>query len=41
VVISTSCSSTKYTRDQISIAFGDAYGNQVLLSLYHPISLFM
>ena len=33
--ITTSCSSTKYTRDQISLAFGDAYGNQVLLnSLY-------
>ncbi|WRX19437.1 Embryo-specific ATS3 - like 1 [Theobroma cacao] len=31
VVISTSCSSTSYTRDQISIAFGDAYGNQVFV----------
>ncbi|XVF74726.1 hypothetical protein PTKIN_Ptkin13bG0134900 [Pterospermum kingtungense] len=29
VSISTSCSSTSYTRDQISLAFGDAYGNQV------------
>ncbi|XP_058769735.1 embryo-specific protein ATS3B-like [Vicia villosa] len=29
VVISTSCSSTRYTRDQISISFGDAYGNQI------------
>ncbi|KAI3432116.1 uncharacterized protein J3R85_007503, partial [Psidium guajava] len=29
VVITTSCSSPSYTRDQISIAFGDAYGNQV------------
>jgi len=29
VEISTSCSSTKYTRDQISISFGDAYGNQI------------
>lgn len=29
VVITTSCSSSKYTRDQISIAFGDAYGNQI------------
>ncbi|GAV66022.1 ATS3 domain-containing protein [Cephalotus follicularis] len=29
VSIKTSCSSTKYTRDQISLAFGDAYGNQV------------
>ncbi|KAJ9179052.1 hypothetical protein P3X46_010876 [Hevea brasiliensis] len=24
----TSCSSTRYTRDHISLAFGDAYGNQ-------------
>ncbi|OIW12490.1 hypothetical protein TanjilG_04654 [Lupinus angustifolius] len=29
LVISTSCSSPKYTRDQISIAFGDAYANQI------------
>ncbi|XP_062153644.1 embryo-specific protein ATS3B-like [Alnus glutinosa] len=29
VVVTTSCSSTRYTRDQISIAFGDAYGNQI------------
>ncbi|CAG7860326.1 hypothetical protein BRARA_I00683 [Brassica rapa] len=29
VIISTSCSSSRYTRDQISIAFGDAYGNQI------------
>lgn len=29
VVISTSCSSPRYTRDQISISFGDAYGNQI------------
>ncbi|KAJ4718379.1 Embryo-specific [Melia azedarach] len=29
VKIKTSCSSTRYTRDQISLAFGDAYGNQV------------
>ncbi|KAL8230389.1 hypothetical protein R6Q57_000167 [Mikania cordata] len=29
VEITTSCSSTQYTRDQISLAFGDAYGNQV------------
>ncbi|CAN1265139.1 Embryo-specific protein ATS3B [Linum perenne] len=29
VEISTSCSSSVYTRDQISIAFGDAYGNQI------------
>ncbi|KAL1551397.1 embryo-specific protein ATS3B-like [Salvia divinorum] len=29
VVIRTSCSSTRYTRDHISLAFGDAYGTQV------------
>ncbi|XP_010250103.1 PREDICTED: uncharacterized protein LOC104592430 [Nelumbo nucifera] len=29
VTIRTSCSSTSYTRDRISLAFGDAYGNQV------------
>ncbi|XP_006399200.2 embryo-specific protein ATS3B [Eutrema salsugineum] len=29
VIISTSCSSPRYTRDQISLAFGDGYGNQV------------
>ncbi|XP_047963971.1 embryo-specific protein ATS3B-like [Salvia hispanica] len=29
VVIRTSCSSTRYTRDHISLAFGDAYGIQV------------
>ncbi|KZV56059.1 hypothetical protein F511_06076 [Dorcoceras hygrometricum] len=29
VSIRTSCYSTRYTRDQISLAFGDAYGNQV------------
>ncbi|KAK8551194.1 hypothetical protein V6N13_119678 [Hibiscus sabdariffa] len=29
VSIRTSCSSTSYTRDQISLAFGDVYGNQV------------
>ncbi|KAK3016684.1 hypothetical protein RJ639_007089, partial [Escallonia herrerae] len=29
VSITTSCSSTRFTRDQISLAFGDAYGNQV------------
>ncbi|KAL1342589.1 hypothetical protein HN51_029129 [Arachis hypogaea] len=29
VVISTSCSSPSYTRDQISISFGDFYGNQI------------
>ncbi|XP_004308149.1 PREDICTED: uncharacterized protein LOC101312492 [Fragaria vesca subsp. vesca] len=29
VDITTSCSSTRYTRDQISISFGDVYGNQI------------
>ncbi|KAI3419022.1 uncharacterized protein J3R85_013540 [Psidium guajava] len=29
VSVRTSCLSTSYTRDQISLAFGDAYGNQV------------
>ncbi|CAA2980743.1 embryo-specific ATS3B-like [Olea europaea subsp. europaea] len=29
VSIRTSCSSIRYTRDHISLAFGDAYGNQV------------
>ncbi|KDP22370.1 hypothetical protein JCGZ_26201 [Jatropha curcas] len=29
VIVSTSCSSPKYTRDQISLSFGDAYGNQI------------
>ncbi|CAL1405119.1 unnamed protein product [Linum trigynum] len=29
VDITTSCSSPVYTRDQISISFGDAYGNQI------------
>ncbi|KAF3450876.1 hypothetical protein FNV43_RR06965 [Rhamnella rubrinervis] len=29
VSITTSCSSPRYTRDQISLSFGDAYGNQV------------
>ncbi|PIN17187.1 hypothetical protein CDL12_10146 [Handroanthus impetiginosus] len=29
VRIRTSCSSPRYTRDRISLAFGDAYGNQV------------
>ncbi|XP_057537856.1 embryo-specific protein ATS3A-like [Amaranthus tricolor] len=32
VQISTSCSSVKYTRDQISLSFGDAYGNQVYVA---------
>ncbi|KAL8472690.1 hypothetical protein ACS0TY_029780 [Phlomoides rotata] len=29
VTIRTSCYSTRYTRDHISLSFGDAYGNQV------------
>ncbi|ESR35014.1 hypothetical protein CICLE_v10005897mg [Citrus x clementina] len=29
VVIKTSCDSKNFTRDRISIAFGDAYGNQI------------
>ncbi|GMQ08918.1 hypothetical protein CsSME_00052454 [Camellia sinensis var. sinensis] len=29
VTITTSCSSPKYTRDQISLSFGDSYGYQV------------
>uniref|UniRef100_A0A2P2IQX2 Embryo-specific protein ATS3B n=1 Tax=Rhizophora mucronata TaxID=61149 RepID=A0A2P2IQX2_RHIMU len=29
VIITTSCSSPKYTGDQISLSFGDAYGNQI------------
>lgn len=29
VRFTTSCSSPRYTRDQISVSFGDAYGNQV------------
>ncbi|KAL3511882.1 hypothetical protein ACH5RR_024599 [Cinchona calisaya] len=29
VSIRTSCSSVRYTRDRISLSFGDAYGNQV------------
>ncbi|KAG5537573.1 hypothetical protein RHGRI_024877 [Rhododendron griersonianum] len=29
VVFTTSCSSPSYTRDRISLAFGDAYGSQV------------
>ncbi|KAK2984106.1 hypothetical protein RJ640_018131 [Escallonia rubra] len=29
VTIKTSCSSTSYTRDQVSLAFGDAYGYEV------------
>ncbi|KAH6803207.1 Embryo-specific protein 3 [Perilla frutescens var. frutescens] len=29
VIIKTSCSSISYTTDEISLAFGDAYGNEV------------
>ena len=29
VIIKTSCSSVSYTRDKISVAFGDVYGNEV------------
>ncbi|KAI5660497.1 hypothetical protein M9H77_29290 [Catharanthus roseus] len=29
VIIRTSCSSPRFTRDRISLSFGDAYGNQV------------
>ncbi|KAL8043018.1 hypothetical protein ABFX02_09G090900 [Erythranthe guttata] len=29
VSVRTSCSSIRYTRDRISLSFGDAYGNQV------------
>ncbi|KAJ4840547.1 hypothetical protein Tsubulata_047320 [Turnera subulata] len=29
ITVRTSCSSTRYTRDRISLAFGDAYGYQV------------
>ncbi|CAF1870836.1 hypothetical protein HID58_063346 [Brassica napus] len=31
VIIKTSCSSVSYTRDKISIAFGDVYGNEVFV----------
>ncbi|EEF37933.1 conserved hypothetical protein [Ricinus communis] len=31
VVVKTSCSSSSYTRDKISLAFGDSYGNEVYL----------
>lgn len=34
VVIKTSCSSVSFTRDQISLAFGDAYGNQVRIYVF-------
>ncbi|KAL9375845.1 hypothetical protein Peur_032724 [Populus x canadensis] len=40
VVISTSCLSPKYTTDQISIIFGDAFGNQVYDSkLVNPFTI--
>ncbi|XP_059638035.1 embryo-specific protein ATS3A-like [Cornus florida] len=29
VIIKTSCSSTSYTRDKVSLAFGDSYGKEV------------
>ncbi|CAH2073739.1 unnamed protein product [Thlaspi arvense] len=29
VIITTSCSSPRYTRDQISLAFGDGHGHQI------------
>ncbi|KAK7283694.1 hypothetical protein RIF29_13401 [Crotalaria pallida] len=39
VVISTSCSSPKFTTDEISIVFGDAYGNQIYApKLGDPVS---
>ncbi|KAL2334516.1 hypothetical protein Fmac_015729 [Flemingia macrophylla] len=39
VVVSTSCSSPKFTKDKIGIAFGDAYGNEVYEPrLDNPIS---
>ncbi|XP_050215129.1 embryo-specific protein ATS3A-like [Mercurialis annua] len=31
IVIRTSCSSSSYTRDHISLAFGDSYGHEVYL----------
>ncbi|KAF9679795.1 hypothetical protein SADUNF_Sadunf06G0052300 [Salix dunnii] len=31
LAIKTSCSSTTYTRDKISLAFGDSYGNEVYI----------
>ncbi|KAE8700633.1 Detected protein of confused Function [Hibiscus syriacus] len=34
VSIRTSCSSIAYTRDHISLAFGDAYENQVCLYIF-------
>ncbi|CAK9158440.1 unnamed protein product [Ilex paraguariensis] len=40
VIITTSCSSPKYTYDHISLDFGDAYGYEVLFTnsqiLYSP-----
>lgn len=35
VTIVTSCSSPSHTRDQISLTFGDAYGNQVYAPRLH------
>lgn len=39
VIISTSCSSPKFTWEKIGISFGDAYGNKVLLHIFHSINL--
>lgn len=36
VTIVTSCSSPSPTRDQVSLTFGDAYGNQVYAPLHDP-----
>ncbi|XP_019449417.1 PREDICTED: probable inactive serine/threonine-protein kinase slob2 isoform X5 [Lupinus angustifolius] len=39
VVLTTSCTSPKFTNDQIGIVFGDAYGNQVYApKLGDPVS---
>ncbi|CAL9028017.1 unnamed protein product [Prunus brigantina] len=39
VIIKTSCSSTTFTRDQISLAYGDAFGNEVYAKrLDNPVS---
>ncbi|KAI3906173.1 hypothetical protein MKW92_044382 [Papaver armeniacum] len=38
LAIKISCSSKSFTRDQISLAFGDAYGNQVLAPRLHDPS---
>jgi len=41
VMITTSCSSPKFTTDKISIAFGDASGNQVLPLLFYLFTYFL